>query len=151
MELTPYNIAKRFLGMRETPGAVSNPAILAMLQLDAKWPKGDHVAWCSAFACSCCFLAAHERSTSLRARSWLRVGVGVVQRDDALVGDIVVLKRGGGPGPEVIDAPGHVGFLHAVDGGTVEVLGGNQGDAVTIADFPVRDILGIRRLREEST
>jgi len=60
----------------------------------------------------------------------------------------VILRRGQGeqPGPDVIDAPGHVGFFAGVSGGSILVLGGNQSDAVNVKAFPADSVLGIRRL-----
>ncbi len=142
-----FQIAQRFVGMKEVPGAGDNVAIVAMLRLDVEWPEGDEVPWCSAFANYVCWLCRQSRSRSLRARSWLRVGrhVGL---GGAQVGDIVVLKRRGNnqPGPEVIKAQGHVGFFAGQHDRRVEVLGGNQGDAVSVASFPVSRVLSVRRV-----
>jgi hypothetical protein len=61
---------------------------------------------------------------------------------------VVILKRGDGPqpGPEVLQAPGHVGLFHGLDAGGVRLLAGNQGNAVTVATFPRDQVLGVRRL-----
>jgi uncharacterized protein (TIGR02594 family) len=148
VQTTPYALACRFLGMREIPGAVHNPAVVAMLQLDAAWVKDDETAWCSAFVNYVAWLLEMKRSKSLRARSWLDVGFEVDSIDAEPGFHVVVLKRGGGnqPGPEVRDAPGHVGFFAGWDTGGVRVLGGNQGNAVSIASFPKAQILGIREI-----
>ncbi len=69
--------------------------------------------------------------------------------DAAEVGfDVVVFKRGPGdqPGPEVIEAPGHVGFLAGQEEKHVLVLGGNQADSVCVSRYPATDVLGVRRL-----
>ena len=66
------------------------------------------------------------RSKSLRARSWLTVGRPVAI-DEAEAGfDVVILKRGKAkqPGPDVIEAPGHVGLFTGREGNFVLVLGG---------------------------
>ena len=62
--------------------------------------------------------------------------------------DVVIFKRGPNPqpGPEVVNAPGHVGFFAALEGETVWVLGGNQSDTVKISGYPANDVLGVRRL-----
>lgn len=149
ISVTAYDIAERFVGTAEAPGLASNPHVLAMLRLDARWPRGDHVAWCSAFCNYVAWLLRLPRSKSLRARSWLGVGRPVPLEQAELGFDVVVLKRGGGrqPGPGVLDAPGHVGFFAGREGGTVLVLGGNQRDAVNIQPYPERRVLGVRRLR----
>lgn len=146
--LHAYAIASRFLGLREAPGLASDPLVLAMLRLDAAWPQGDHVPWCSAFLNYVAWLAGAPRSHSLRARSWLRVGVPL-EIGQAVVGwDVAVLRAPGRgqPGAEVIEAPGHVGLYAGHDAKRIALLGGNQGDAVGIASYPRARVLGIRRI-----
>ena len=148
MYVTAYDIAARFIGLKEIPGSEDNPGILAMLRLDSSWPKNDEVAWCSAFVNYVAWLLRLPRSKNLLARSWLGVGQAI-PIDDAIVGfDVVILKRGGGsqPGPEDTTAPGHVGFFAGLDGDLVAVLGGNQSDSVSVATFPISRVLGVRRL-----
>lgn len=148
MDVSAFKIAQRFIGVKETPGAMSTPLVLAMLRLDDKSIPNDETAWCSAFANFICHILELPRSRSLAARSWLVVGQSVPLTDARIGFDVVVLSRGAGkqPGPEVLHAPGHVGFYAGQDGSNVLLLAGNQGDAVSIAAFPKSRILGIRRL-----
>jgi uncharacterized protein (TIGR02594 family) len=149
IELTAFELAQRFVGIKEISGRVSNPQILSMLRLDDKWPQDDSVPWCSAFVNYITWLLRLPRSKSLRARSWLLVGEPIVVSQLAVVGfDVVVLKRGSGnqPGPEVIKAPGHVGFFAGLNTTHVAMLGGNQSDSVNISFYDTDRILGIRRL-----
>jgi uncharacterized protein (TIGR02594 family) len=150
MSITAFDVASRFIGVKEIAGTSSNPLILSMLRLDNKWPEGDEVAWCSAFLNFVCWLLRLPRSKSLAARSWLQVGKSVPLHVAMIGSDVVVLKRGAGeqPGPDVIAAPGHVGFYAGVseDGKFVNLLGGNQGDSVSVASFPMDRVLGVRRL-----
>jgi uncharacterized protein (TIGR02594 family) len=151
VQITAFDLAQRFIGVAEAPGSTSNPQVLAMLRLDNAWPEGDEVAWCSAFANYIAWLLRLPRSKNLSARSWLAVGTPVALRDAEVGFDVVILKRGGDgqPGPEVLNAPGHVGFFAGLEGERgerVRVLGGNQGDEVSIADFHAGNVLGIRRL-----
>ncbi len=147
MNITAFDIAERFVGLKEVSGSVDNPQIMAMLKLDNEWPSNDEVPWCSGFANYVCWLLRLPRSKDLRARSWLRVGKGI-PLSLAEPGDIVVLKRGTGeqPGPDVYDAPGHVGFYAGLSGDLIEVLGGNQSDSVKISRYPADRLLGVRRL-----
>ena len=148
IEITAYDLAQRFVGMSEVAGKVSNPQILAMLQLDQAWPEQDEVPWCSAFVNYIAWLLRLPRSKSLGARSWLQVGIPI-NLENAEVGfDVVILKRGSGnqPGPEVINAAGHVGFFAGSERPQVLMLGGNQSDSVNVSRFFVQNILGIRRL-----
>ena len=152
-----FDMAQRFVGMKEMPGHEDNPQIMAMLMLGGSddlaefnsWPEHDEVPWCSAFVNYICWLERLPRSKSLMARSWLEVGEGIPLQDAYPGNDVVVLKRGKGdqPGPEVLKAPGHVGFFAGQTGALVEVLGGNQSNTVKISRYPVERVLGIRRLR----
>ena len=146
--VTPFSIAQRYVGMTEIPGSNHNPQILSMLRLDMEWPKGDEVPWCSAFTNYVAWLLRLPRSKSLRARSWLNVGAHVTQETAEVGYDVVILQRGTGqqPGPDIINAPGHVGFFAGFDGGKVMLLGGNQGDQVSVSSYSASRILGIRRL-----
>ncbi|MDH4078910.1 MAG: TIGR02594 family protein [Nitrospira sp.] len=147
IELTAFDLAQRFVGIAEVPDQASNPHILAMLRLDDDWPQGDEVAWCSAFLNYVAWLLRLPRSKDLLARSWLRIGQAV-SIEDALVGfDVVVFKRRDrDPGSDVIDAPGHAGFFAGRDGNSVLVLGGNQSDSVNVSPYPIKRLLGVRRL-----
>lgn len=142
-----FDLAQRYVGIEEVGGSLDNPAILAMLRLDNKWPENDEVPWCSAFTNHICWLARLPRSKDLRARSWLTIGKGI-NLDNAEPGDIIILKRGKGeqPGPEVLDAPGHVGFYAGRFDGFIEILGGNQSDTVKVSRYPAKRLLGVRRL-----
>jgi len=148
IEISAFDLAQRFVGQEEVAGAASSPQILAMLRLDQEWPAGDDVPWCSAFANYVAWLLRLPRSKSLLARSWLQIGQPIELAAAEVGFDVVVFKRGAAPqpGPEVIDAPGHVGFFAGVEGDRVLVLGGNQKDAVNLAGFPKGDVLGVRRL-----
>jgi uncharacterized protein (TIGR02594 family) len=142
-----FDLAQRYAGMKEVGGSVDNPQIMSMLNLDMSWPENDEVPWCSAFVNYICWLARMPRSKNLRARSWLIIGKGI-DLDNAEPGDIIILKRGSGdqPGPEVLKAPGHVGFYAGRFGEFIEVLGGNQSDTVKVSRYPTKRLLGVRRL-----
>ena len=149
IETSAFALAQRWIGHSEIAGPESDPFVLAMLRLDAGWPKGDDVPWCSAFVNFIAWQLRLPRSHSLRARSWLLIGAGVSIYQAQVGCDVVVLSRGKGkqPGPDVIEAPGHVGFFAGTDHKTyVEVLGGNQGNAVSIARYPIERVLGVRRI-----
>ena len=148
IEISAYEIAQRFVGIKEVDGTTSNPQILAMLKLDDPWPDDDSVPWCSAFANYVAWLLRLPRSKSLRARSWLLIGE-VIDLKNAEPGfDIVIFKRGSGsqPGPDVIDAPGHVGFYAGTEGSKILVLGGNQSNSVSVSRYSKTNLLGVRRL-----
>jgi uncharacterized protein (TIGR02594 family) len=151
VQITAFGLAQRFVGLREIQGPMSNAHVLAMLRLDSTWVTDDAVPWCSAFLNYIAWLLRVPRSKSLAARSWLKVGTPIPVRAARSDWDVVVLARGDGeqPGPDVFDAPGHVGFFAGLEPGQVLVLGGNQGDEVSVAPFPLGRVLGVRRLYEE--
>lgn len=146
--VTLLSLARRFEGLREVPGTIHNPQVLAMLQLVTPSVHDDETPWCGAFVNYCCWILGVEGSGSLAARSWLKRGQ-LVAIEDAQPGfDVVIFQRGAGPqpGPEVLAAPGHVAIFVRDRGSHVEVIGGNQGNSVSTETFPKSRILGIRRL-----
>lgn len=150
LAISAFDLAQRYLGIHEIPGSASHPLIqwwlsLCSLRLDAE----DEIAWCSAFVNGICWELRLPRSKSAAARSWLTIGSSV-EIDKAEPGfDVAILMRGTGrqPGPEITNAPGHVGFFAGYDGITIRLLGGNQSDSVSLVSFPADRILGIRRLQ----
>ena len=120
------------LGTREVPGSGNNPSVIDYYA-EAAHPeiKQDAVPWCAAFVGAMLKRAGIKPSGSLMARSYLDWGVPL---DKPRLGCIVVFKRGAPPS-------GHVAFYV---GGNVEVLGGNQGDAVTIAKMRRDSVLAFR-------
>lgn len=147
MIITPFQVAQTFVGIKEFSGAQDNPLILAMLQTcPTPAVLNDEVAWCSAFVNFIAKMLKLPRSHSLAAKSWLEVGYPLYIGDGIVDSDIVVFNRGTNP------ALGHVGFFAGTSPGVsgasfkVHILGGNQGNSVSLQDFPVSDIAGIRRL-----
>lgn len=138
METNAYRVAERFVGLQEFPGTKDNPAVLAMLRLDADWPESDEVPWCSAFVNYVAWLLRLPRSKSLRARSWLEVGRPV--EVPAVGFDVAILDREPDP------LAGHVGFYAGAYDGFVYLLGGNQGNRVSVAGYEAARVLGYRRL-----
>ncbi len=150
MNVTAYDLGRRFLGMGEIAGEKHNGFIVWAHSLCGLPDSPDELPWCSSWLNAVCFLLDLPRSGSAAARSWLTVGKEI-DLDRARPGfDIVILKRGGGgqPGPEVLQAPGHVGLYSGHDNFFVDLLGGNQGDKVSIASYERARILGVRRLKE---
>jgi uncharacterized protein (TIGR02594 family) len=146
--MTPFQLAQRYVGIHELIKG-DHPLIQWWLSL-CGFPMNvtDEVAWCSAFVNGMCWELRLPRSKSAAARSWLQVGTPISISQATPGFDVVVLKRGQGqqPGPDVINAPGHVGFFAGMENGKVLVLAGNQGNAVSVLAFPLGDVLGIRRV-----
>lgn len=156
MKITAYELAQRYVGIRELAGQDDHPLIqwwLSLCGLGAH--EHDETPWCSAFLNGIAWELRLPRSKSAAARSWLAVGRPISSYREAVPGfDVVVLSRGAAPqpGPEVLHAPGHVGLFAGMDDKTykVQLLAGNQGNAVSIAPFDPDRILGVRRLLEVS-
>ena len=43
IQTTAYDLAMRYVGVKEVPGTKDNPIVLSMLRLDSKWPEHDEV------------------------------------------------------------------------------------------------------------
>jgi uncharacterized protein (TIGR02594 family) len=140
-ETSLYQVATNFIGLKEKPGEEDNRFIQWCLSITSMpGPHHDEIPWCSAFLNGLCFILGLPRSGSAAARSWLAVGLPV-DKSVAVIGqDIVVVSRGSNP------TAGHVGIFAGYDGQKIKILGGNQGDMVSIASFPLSSVLGIRRI-----
>ncbi|PZX43917.1 uncharacterized protein (TIGR02594 family) [Nonlabens dokdonensis] len=140
------HIATAEIGVKEKPGKGSNPQILKYAK-DAGFDNytEDDTAWCSLFMNWVAKEASLESTDSLLARSWLNVGN---TSNDPEPGDVVVFWRNSPNSWQ-----GHVGIYmgFSIDGDRVYVLGGNQGNQVSITAYSANQILGFRRLRKKET
>lgn len=130
------DVAEQELGQCEIAGEQDNPRILEYYA-KAGFPeiKHDETAWCAAFANFCLAESGLPTTGSLMARSFLGYGKKIAQPEK---GCIVVLKRGKDP------SQGHVGFWSHEKDGRVFLLGGNQGDKVSVASFSKANVLDYR-------
>lgn len=136
MALKWMEIAWSSTGEREVAGASANPAILNFFRL-AGHPevKTDEEAWCTAFARASLVQAGMSAEGSLMARSLLKLGTPITT---PRFGAIAVFSRG------TDGVSGHVGFVVGWTNDKIAVLGGNQGDAVSVAHYPISKLLGLR-------
>lgn len=150
MILSPYDIAYSYIGLAEIPGPQHNPIVVGMLHEFGPWIADDETAWCGGFVGHCarrCRLIIPRKP--LAARQWLTVGTPKTLAEAVPGFDVAILRRGPRPqpGPDVINAPGHVTFFAGVYGpDQILGLGGNQHDEVRISLYNETDLLGIRRL-----
>ena len=139
-----YAVARRQLeeNWHEVSGPKSNPKILEVYKsvdgLDNMELNDDEIPWCSCFANWCVQQAGGKGTRSAMARSWLNWG----DKSDGQVGDIVVLKRGDS------NIQGHVGFVVKKGLLSVDVIGGNQSNNVTIQSFSRTKVLGYRTSKD---
>ena len=137
--MTPFDIAKTYIGTVEGPGPENNPAVMEMYaSVGHDWVEHDSVAWCAAFVGHCIEKAGLRSTRKLTARSYLDWGIPVAVHD-AQPGDIGVIPRGSS------SWQGHVFFIDRIEGAWVWGLGGNQSDAVNVTRYPVSKLLGVRR------
>lgn len=119
-------IARVDLHLKEIPGKEHAPKIVMWLKRLGAWWSDDETPWCGVA------MAAWMRDARVplpkhwyRAKAWAD-GWGTPLAEP-IVGCVVVFDRQGG---------GHVGLVVGKDAaGGLQVLGGNQGNAVSIARF----------------
>lgn len=130
-----FDIAKAEIGVREIPGEQDNPRIVEYQQATSLRATDDETPWCASFVNWCLQQAGIAGTNSAAARSFLQWGREIPQ---PVEGCIVVLKRGNS------SWQGHVGFYVGAIGDRVNLVGGNQGNAVSIKGFKRSDVLGYR-------
>lgn len=127
------------LGVKEIVGPKHNARVVKYFA-DAgnAGIKNDEVPWCGAFVGAILKRAGldNEVPVSLRlwARGYLRLGKAL---NTPVYGCVAVKERG--------PASGHVGFVVAANASSVWLIGGNQGNAVSIAKFARATFLGFRQ------
>jgi uncharacterized protein (TIGR02594 family) len=128
--------ALQLYGVRETAGPLNTPAIMGWAGAlgVAKAYVADAVPWCGLFVGIVVKRAGWTPVDGpLWARNWAKFGK---PSPEPGLGDVLVFAREGG---------GHVGFYIAEDATTFHVLGGNQGDAVSIARIAKARLVAARR------
>jgi uncharacterized protein (TIGR02594 family) len=123
--------AYHHIGMAEVPGPPTHPTITTWLRRLKAWWADDETPWCGVFVAACIDQAGLPLPRLwMRAKAWADWGVRLAQ---PVPGCIVVFARQGG---------GHVGFVVGrTKAGLLMVLGGNQGDKVSIAPFELSRVL----------
>ena len=115
--------AVKLINTKEVVGKVHNPVIMAWAK-DLSLQKiytADEIPWCGLFIAYVCHKAGVDViDKPLWALSWAKWGTEV---KEPMLGDILTFKRDGG---------GHVGIYVGEDQDCYHVLGGNQGNAVSV-------------------
>ncbi len=126
--------ARRYLGQRELPGAPTAPFISRWLQQLGAWWRDDETPWCGTAVAAWMLVCGFKPPAAwYRAKAWATWGD---ELPVPVVGAVVVFEREGG---------GHVGLVAGQDQhGRLMVLGGNQGNAVTVAPFDHRRVIAYR-------
>jgi len=128
--------ARRELGTSEICGKGANKRIIEYHASTSLKAMSDEVSWCSSFV-NWCFKVNNINGTNkANARSWMKWGCHI---DKPVNGCVCVFWR-----VSVKDWRGHVGFYVGHDDTHVHVLGGNQGDRVSVKRYPKKRLLGYR-------
>ena len=138
LEKSPRLLVKAFelIGIKEIVGEKHNPKILEWADKLGlkKVYTSDEIAWCGLYVAYSCYLAGIEVvKEPLWARNWAKWGTN---QDKAMLGDVLVFSRGSG---------GHVGIYVGEDTVCYHVLGGNQGNSVSITRILKSRCIAIRR------
>lgn len=126
-------IGRGEIGVTEASGKASNDRILEYFEAAGSDVKDDAVAWCSAFACWVMEQAGYPSTNNLAARSWLKYGKPTTPKPGA----ILVFTRGSA-------WQGHVGFYVGETATHYRVLGGNQGNKVSIVPMAKNKLISAR-------
>ena len=128
--------AWRLNGTKEIRGSRDNPIVVSFYEeVGHGWVKDDETAWCAAFVGAMLARAGLPHTNSLAARSYLQWGQNTTKPKR---GDVVVFKRGNS------SWQGHVAFYLGSTSKAVQVIGGNQSDAVNVKSYSKSTLLGYR-------
>lgn len=136
---SPVAFAQAFIGLREDKAEDQRVLSSFIKQAAGISINPAQTAWCAAFVDAVLNASGQGRGTGkLNARSYLNWGRPVTEPQE---GDVVVLSRGDPNGWQ-----GHVGFYAGMTSdGKIRLLGGNQGNSVSISTFDANRVLGYRR------
>lgn len=131
--------ARKLIGTKEIIGSIHNKTIMS-------WAKelglqniytSDEVPWCALYIAFVCHKAGLEinmtNEQALWALNWSKFGT---KQTVAMLGDILTFKREGG---------GHVAIYVGEDESCYHVIGGNQGNQVSITRIEKIRCKSIRR------
>jgi len=124
--------ARRHIGVAEIPGPKHSPVIQGLLHRLKAWWNDDETPWCGVFVAACIDAAGLPLPKFwMRAKAWAEWGVRL---RSPVPGCVVVFERQGG---------GHVGFVVGrTPANLLMVLGGNQGNRVSMAPFESSRVVG---------
>lgn len=129
--------ARAALGVREVAGPANSPTIMGWAKRLGGAVLGmaygaDSIPWCGLFVAECVTGAGIKPPPiAVRAKAWASWGAPCPPQ----LGAVLVFERQGG---------GHVGFYAGETPTAYQVLGGNQGDAVSLALIAKARCIAIR-------
>ncbi len=127
-------IAYKELGQAEIPGPLENPHIVEYFKAIAEKNtyRDDVNEWASAFVEWSLNHAGIEGPKFYDPMDWIEWGIGL---EKPILGCIVIMSFNG---------LHHVGFYFGGDDDSVQILGGNENDAVRIYRYPKSSVFGYR-------
>lgn len=130
--------AKKYIGEREIKGPHHNPHVVKWWKSIGAPFRDDETPWCGAFVGGVLAeVGIKPVAGGASARNWQKFGKKLSR---PCVGCVVVFWRGSRDGYS-----GHVGFVLGKDQhGNLMVLGGNQGDTVSVKPFSRDRVLAYR-------
>ena len=141
-EESPRHLLKaiELFGTTEKVGHGDNPVIMGWAKETLLTDYGaDSIPWCGLFMAVIMKRANRPMVVNpLWALNWKQFGMDVPV---PMLGDVLVFIRSGG---------GHVGLYVGEDKTTYHVLGGNQGDKVSIVRIMKNRLVGTRRPRYQN-
>lgn len=126
------------LGIRETPGDAATPMIIEFHKwttLGKALAASDETPWCSSCMNYCLGKNNFEYTKSAAARSWERYGHALPK---PARGAIAVLSRGADI------AFGHVSLILDWDDRALTLIGGNQGNSVSVRTYARNRLVTMR-------
>ena len=136
-EQAPRHLLKavELYGTTEIVGQQSNPVIMGWArELNLKQYTNDDTPWCGLYLGIVMKRADRQVvKDPLWARNWAKFGVA---SPSPMLGDVLVFSRGSG---------GHVGFYVGETKQSYHVLGGNQGNSVSIVLIAKNRLIACRR------
>jgi uncharacterized protein (TIGR02594 family) len=133
-----FQEARRLIGVREVVGPGNAPRIIDWAKKAGIDYRSDDIPWCGLFVAHCVSSTLSDESlpaNPLSARAWLKFGAPA----SATPGAVLVFWRGRPDGFQ-----GHVGLYAGEDSDGYHVLGGNQGNCVSITRVKRDRLLDIR-------
>jgi uncharacterized protein (TIGR02594 family) len=129
--------ARTYLGTKESPGTKHNKEILKWFEESGHgWIKDDETAWCAAFVNAMLARSGVKGTGSVAARSFTDWGKPLARPVPGCIAVFWRVKRDGWQG--------HVAFFVSETATHVRVLGGNQANSVSIANYAKSRLLGYR-------
>ena len=137
LENSPRHLLKaiELYGTTEVVGIKNNPVIMSWAEeLSLKQYNNDDIPWCGLYIGVIMKRAGRQVvKDPLWARNWANFGVAV---KEPMLGDVLVFSRESG---------GHVGLYIGEDKASYHVLGGNQGNAVSVTRILKERLIASRR------